>query len=130
MDKEMFFTQNEEKSSILKRYRLDLFTYDGFTVGFVKFELPAVSVMYIFNLKVYYKFRRKGYAKLLLKETIKRIKEFDGITKITINALPFADCECPLNDLIKFYASFGFQTFNINTDNTHNMSLELTTTFQ
>ena len=64
----------------------------------------------IWNLYIYSKYRRQGYAKLILQEIINKIKNINNTCDIYIEAIPQED-SINLNNLISFYESLGLQVF-------------------
>jgi ribosomal protein S18 acetylase RimI-like enzyme len=120
----MFFIESVE-SVPMRRKRLDLFDDSGFTVGCVKVERPANDMVYLYALWVLKKYRRRGYAKMLLKKAVDDAKKTQGVLKITINACPFGDDEgAGLEALEAIYRSLGFRVFN-RAKGTYNMVMDL-----
>lgn len=77
--------------------------------GYCEYEFES-DYVHIFNLYVYPEFRRKGYAKMLIKQAIKEIRDKRYSGEIQIVARP-TENSIDTDKLIKFYTEMGLTVF-------------------
>lgn len=76
----------------------ELGLYEGDTIGKIE------------HLQIEDKYKGQGYAKVLMREAI-QLANKKGLFPLYLNASPMGSSGLNLNDLTKFYESFGFEVF-------------------